>query len=143
MPAAQQPSVRAVPDEPNVALRPGAYGQEVVLAFPYDGNLVAAVRTLPGRRFDWDRREWSAPADGWVAAKLTEILRGRPELIRTSEFDEWLAATERRCMEALEHGETPPAARLILTRSVAGERFVLEPFWDAEIQFAFEQQLPG
>ena len=181
----------------------------MVLAFPYDGNLVAAVRTLPGRKFDWDRREWSAPADGWVAAKLTEILRNRPELTRTSEFDDWLQTTERRwtgyvratrydgrgwfvldtqggtppealrpgaleqdrrwlvpltraateallelhdakftlgaqrCMEALEHGEIPPAARLILTRSVAGERFVLEPFWDAEIQFAFEQQLPG
>jgi SWI/SNF-related matrix-associated actin-dependent regulator of chromatin subfamily A-like protein 1 len=49
--------VRAVPDEPNVALRPTAdgEGQEVVMAFPYDGHLVAAVRTLPGRRFDWDR----------------------------------------------------------------------------------------
>ena len=203
--------MRALPDEPNVLLRPSPAGEghEVVLAFPYDGNLVAAVRTLPGRRFDWDRREWSAPADGWVAAKLTEILRNRPELTRTSEFDDWLHATERRwtgyvratrydgkgwfvldtqggtppevlrpgaleqekrwlvpltsasteallelhdakftlgarrCMEALEHGETPPAARLILTRSVAGERFVLEPFWDAEIQFAFETQLPG
>jgi SWI/SNF-related matrix-associated actin-dependent regulator of chromatin subfamily A-like protein 1 len=203
--------MQAVPEQPNVLLRPlpEGDGQEVVLAFPYDGNLVAAVRTLPGRKFDWDRREWSAPADGWVAAKLTEILRGRPELTRTSEFDQWLEATERRwtgyvratrydgsgwfvldtqggtppealrtgaliqdkrwlvpltaastetllelhdakftlgarrCMEALEHGEVPPAARLILTRSVAGERFVLEPFWDNEIQFAFEQQLPG
>ncbi len=90
--------MRAVPDEPNVALRPTANGegQEVVLAFPYDGHLVAAVRTLPGRRFDWDRREWSAPADGWVAAKLTEILRHRPELRRTPEFDAWLEETERR-----------------------------------------------
>ncbi len=178
--------MQAVPDEPNVALRPTADGQEVVLAFPYDGHLVAAVRTLPGRRFDWDRKEWSAPADGWVAAKLSEILRSRPELRRTREFDEWLAATEqhwighvrtvrydgrgwfaldtlagtppqalrsdaieldgrwlvpltraaaialselreprlsigaRRCAEALEHGEQPPAARLIHTRSVAG-----------------------
>jgi SWI/SNF-related matrix-associated actin-dependent regulator 1 of chromatin subfamily A len=204
-----QSPMREVPDEPNVALRPAADGgQEVVLAFPYDGHLVAAVRTLPGRRFDWDRREWSAPADGWVAAKLAEILRFRPELRRTQEFDEWLAAVElhwighvrttrydgrgwfaldtlagtpgaalregaieldtrwlvpltrdaamallelrdprlslgaRRCLEALEHGEQPPAARLILTRSVAGERFTLETFWDPEIQTAFEQ-LPG
>ena len=206
MPAARKHSVRAVPDEPNVALRPGAYGQEVVLSFPYDAHLVAAVRTLPGRRFDWDLREWSAPADGWVAAKLAEILRFRPELSRTAEFDEWLANAEqywvghvrtarydgrgwfaldtlagtppealraielegrwlapltrdaaaaltelrdprlsvgaRRCLEALEYGEQPPAARLILTRGVAGERFTLETFWDPEIQAAFEQ-LPG
>lgn len=202
--------MRAVPDEPNVALRPTAdgEGQEVVLAFPYDGHLVAAVRTLPGRRFDWDRREWSAPADGWVAAKLAEILRHRPELRRTEEFDDWLAAAERRwvghvrtarhdgrgwfaldtlagvppdalregaieldgrwlvpltaaaaaaivelrdprlsigarrCIEALECGEQPPAARLILTRGVAGERLTLETFWDPDIQAAFEQ-LPG
>ncbi len=178
------------------------------MAFPYDGPLVAAVRTLPGRRFDWDRREWSAPADGWVAAKLAEILKHRPELRRTVEFDEWLAAAERRwvghvrtarydgrgwfaldtlagmppdqlldgahelegrwlvpltpqaaaaivelrdprlslgarrCIEALECGEDPPAARLILTRGVAGERLTLETFWDPDIQSAFEQ-LPG
>ena len=202
--------MRAVPEEPNVALRPTAdgEGQEVVMAFPYDGHLVAAVRTLPGRRFDWDRREWSAPADGWVAAKLVEILKARPELRRTEEFDEWLAAIERRwvghvrtarydgqgwfaldtlagtppdelregalelegrwlvpltaqaaaailqlrdprlslgarrCIEALECGEQPPPARLILTRSVAGERLTLETFWDPDIQSAFEQ-LPG
>jgi SWI/SNF-related matrix-associated actin-dependent regulator of chromatin subfamily A-like protein 1 len=200
--------MRAVPDEPNVALRPAADGQEVVLTFPYDAHLVAAVRTLPGRKFDWDRREWSAPADGWVAAKLTEILRLRPELTRTPEFDGWLSDTEqhwvghvrttrydgrgwfaldtlagtppaslreggieldrrwlapltkeaaialsemrdprlslgaRRCLESLECGEQPPAARLILTRSVAGERLTLETFWDPEIQEAFEQ-LPG
>ena len=202
--------MRAVPDEPNVALRPtgDGDGQEVVMAFPYDGHLVAAVRTLPGRRFDWDRREWSAPADGWVAAKLAEILKYRPELRRTEEFDEWLAAAERRwvghvrtarydgqgwfaldtlagvppdplldgaleldnrwlvpltpqaaaaivelrdprlslgarrCVEALECGEQPPPARLILTRGVAGERLTLETFWDADVQAAFEQ-LPG
>jgi len=202
--------VRAVPDEPNVALRPthDGEGQEVVMAFPYDGHLVAAVRTLPGRRFDWDRKEWSAPADGWVAAKLAEILKHRPELRRTEEFDEWLAAAEhrwvghvrtarydgrgwfaldtlagmppealregaleldgrwlvpltpeaaaaiielrdprlslgaRRCIEALECGEQPPAARMILTRGVAGERLTLETFWDPDVQEAF-QQLPG
>ncbi|HET9093958.1 MAG TPA: DEAD/DEAH box helicase [Solirubrobacteraceae bacterium] len=202
--------MRAVPAEPNVALRPApdGEGQEVVLAFPYDGHLVAAVRTLPGRRFDWDRREWSAPADGWVAAKLTEILRHRPELRRTEEFDQWLAATERRwvghvrtarhdgrgwfaldtlagtppeqlradalelegrwlvpltaanaaaiaelrdprlsvaarrCIEALECGEDPPPARLILTRGVAGERLTLETYWDPDVQEAFEG-LPG
>ena len=67
--------MRLVPEEANVQLREDAEGNRaVVLAFPYDGHLVAAVRTLPGRRFDWDRREWIAPADDWVALKLREIL---------------------------------------------------------------------
>ncbi len=202
--------MRAVPDVPNVILRPTEDGeaQEVVLAFPYDGHLVAAVRTLPERRFDWDRREWSAPANDWVAARLSDILEFRPELTRSDEFDAWLKASEkrwighvrtarydgrgwfaldtlagtpapelmqdaieqdrrwlvpltkqaadaileirdarfsvgaRRCMEAIEAGELPPPAQLILTRSVGGERLVLETFWDPEVQIAFEQ-LPG
>jgi hypothetical protein len=201
--------MRAVPDLPNVTLRADSDGPaEVVLAFPYDGHLVAAVRTLPGRRFDWDSREWSAPADDWVAAKLVEILRVYPDLTRSAEFDAWLDAAEKRwvgyvrtahhdgrgwwaldtlagtlppalreaaialdgrllvplteeiaaalrelhsprlsvaalrCLEAVEHGEQPPAARLILARGVAGERFVLEVLWDQSIVTAFGR-LPG
>src|SRR6201996_9345058 len=89
--------MQAVPEEPNVALRPAADGgQEVVLAFPYDGHLVAAVRTLPGRRFDWDSREWSAPADDWVAIKLREILPRYPELTTSPQFDAWLKAAAER-----------------------------------------------
>ena len=58
--------MEAVDDEPNVQLRTGVGGlYEVVLQFPYDGYLVAAVRTIPGRQFDWDTREWRAPADDW------------------------------------------------------------------------------
>ena len=56
--------------------------------------------------------------------------------------DPRLSVGARRCLESLEHGEDPPAARLILTRGVAGERLTLETFWDPEIQAAFEQ-LPG
>ena len=89
--------MRAVPDTPNVTLRSDGDGHaEVVLAFPYDGHLVAAVRTIPGRRFDWDSREWSAPADDWVAARLVEILRVYPDLTRSDEFDAWLDAAEKR-----------------------------------------------
>jgi SWI/SNF-related matrix-associated actin-dependent regulator 1 of chromatin subfamily A len=88
--------VRLLDEVPNVSLRAGEGREEVVLAFPYDAHLVAAVRALPGRRFDWDRREWIAPADGWVAAKLSAILRLHPELTRTEELDRWLESTERR-----------------------------------------------
>jgi SWI/SNF-related matrix-associated actin-dependent regulator 1 of chromatin subfamily A len=206
--------LRALADEPNVQLRETPDGvAEVVLAFPYNGHLVAAVRTLPDRRFDWDAREWIAPANDWVAARLGEILKVYPELTRSEEFDGWFANAERRwvghirttrhdatgwfaldtlagnpppelleqavaiessgvptrwlvpmtsqtavhlqelrdprfslgalrCLEAVSAGEAPPAARLILTRSVAGERFALEVFWDPDVAVAFEQ-LPG
>ena len=53
-----------VSGQPNVELRRGADGAPiVVLAFPYDAQIVAVVRTIPHRRFDWDRREWWAPVD--------------------------------------------------------------------------------
>ncbi|HET9074704.1 MAG TPA: DEAD/DEAH box helicase [Solirubrobacteraceae bacterium] len=204
--------LRALPPEPNVQIRETATGDhEIVLAFPYNGHLVAAVRTLPDRRFDWDAREWIAPANDWVAARLGEILKSYPELTRSAEFDGWFAGAERRwvghvrtvrhdgrgwwaldtlageppaelralalelsgtpsrwlvpltreaadqllelrdprfslgalrCLEAVQAGETPPPARLILTRSVAGERFALEILWDPDIASAFET-LPG
>ena len=51
----------------NVELRPGPDGEpEVVLAFPYDAGIVARARMMPNRRFDWDAREWIAPANDWV-----------------------------------------------------------------------------
>jgi superfamily II DNA or RNA helicase len=204
--------MKAVPDEPNVQLRaiPGAdNAHEVVLAFPYEARLVSAVRTLPGRRFDWDTREWAAPADEWVGARLLTILDHYPELTRTAEVDAWLATVSAswvghvrttrhegrgwwtldtlagtpppellaeavrldggrllvpftptaaaalaelqaarlslgatRCLELVELGDPPPAARLTLRRSVAGVRFGLEVLWDADVGVAFSR-LPG
>ncbi len=89
--------MRAVPDQPNVLLRPdGNGGQVVVLAFPYDALLVSAVRTLPNRRFHWETREWSAPADDWVSVKLREILDRHPELTCSREVEAWLTAASER-----------------------------------------------
>ena len=52
-----------VPRRPNVELRREPDGQEtVVLSFPYERTLVEMARSIPHRRFDWDSREWSAPA---------------------------------------------------------------------------------
>jgi SWI/SNF-related matrix-associated actin-dependent regulator 1 of chromatin subfamily A len=83
--------VRELPERDNVELRELEDGKrEVVLAFPYDVATVAAVRTLPNRRFDWDAREWSAPAEEWVGARLLEILARFPELTTTPGVDAWL-----------------------------------------------------
>ena len=46
----------------NVELRTDRHGHaHVVFAFPYRADIVDAVRAIPGRRFEWDAKEWWAP----------------------------------------------------------------------------------
>ncbi len=86
-----------VPGRANVELRPGGDGEDlVVLAFPYDAHIVARVRAIPNRRFDWEAREWSAPADDWSAVRVAEILERFPELTTDAGVAEWLSGIERR-----------------------------------------------
>jgi SWI/SNF-related matrix-associated actin-dependent regulator of chromatin subfamily A-like protein 1 len=85
------------PRRPNVELRDDPDGERfVVLAFPYDRALVELVRTIPHRRFDWDTREWSAPAEDWAGIKVAEVLERYPELTADDEVLAWLAGVERR-----------------------------------------------
>jgi SWI/SNF-related matrix-associated actin-dependent regulator 1 of chromatin subfamily A len=84
-------------ERPNVELRRGTDGDlVVVLAFPYDPHIVAVVRGIPQRRFDWDRREWWAPVSDWAGVHLAEVLDRFPELTTSAQVDAWLAAIERR-----------------------------------------------
>jgi superfamily II DNA or RNA helicase len=85
------------PDRPNVELRKGEQGgQVVVLGFPYDAHIVAVVRGIPGRRFDWDAREWWAPVDDWVGVHVAEVLERFPDLTASAEVDAWLGQIQRR-----------------------------------------------
>ena len=84
------------PHAPNVDLRDHADGQIVVLAFPYDARIVHVVRGIPGRRFDWDRREWWALVDDWVGVHVADVIERFPELTASEEVVAWLAAIERR-----------------------------------------------
>jgi len=84
-------------DRPNVELRRGAQGAPiVVLGFPYDPHIVAVVRAIPNRRFDWDSREWWAPVDDWAGVHVAEVLHRFPELTASAEVGAWLAGIERR-----------------------------------------------
>jgi superfamily II DNA or RNA helicase len=58
--------------------------------------LVELVRTIPRRRFDWDTREWSAPAEDWAAIKVAEVLERYPELTASREVMSWLSGVQRR-----------------------------------------------
>jgi SWI/SNF-related matrix-associated actin-dependent regulator of chromatin subfamily A-like protein 1 len=84
-------------DRPNVELRRNSAGAPyVVLSFPYDAELVAFVRTIPLRRFDWDTREWWAPAGDWAGMKVAELLERAPDLTTDEEIKGWLSQIKRR-----------------------------------------------
>jgi hypothetical protein len=85
------------PARPNVELRTGEGGvQIVVLGFPYDAYIVNVVRGIPGRRFDWEAKEWWAPVDDWVGVHVAEVLERFPDLSASEEVDAWLAQIRRR-----------------------------------------------
>jgi SWI/SNF-related matrix-associated actin-dependent regulator of chromatin subfamily A-like protein 1 len=89
--------MRLISDRANVELRRDPGGEQfVVLAFPYDPALVEFVRTIPHRRFDWDAREWSAPAGDWAGMKVAELLERCPDLTTTEDVARWLSAISRR-----------------------------------------------
>jgi len=96
------------PERHNVEMRRDRYGvQIVVLAFPYRAEVVAAVRGIPGRRFDWEAREWWAPADDWAGVHVSGVLERFPELSVASAVHAWLAGIERRWVgrvTAAKHG---------------------------------------
>jgi superfamily II DNA or RNA helicase len=85
------------PSSPNVELREDRDGEQiVVLGFPYDAHIVAIVRGIPGRRFDWDRREWWAPAGDWAGVHVADILERFPDLTASPDVDRWLSSVKRR-----------------------------------------------
>ena len=72
--------VASNPDH-NVELRRDAYGHpSVVLSFPYRADIVDAVRAIPGRRFDWDTKEWWAPRADATAPYVQGVLERFPSL---------------------------------------------------------------
>ena len=75
----------------NVELRRNTNGHEaVVFAFPYRADIVDAVRAIPGRRFDWQAKEWWAPRVDATAAYVQGVLERFPELDVAPEVSEWL-----------------------------------------------------
>src|SRR5881398_3488219 len=80
-PASYRWRVRIADPVNNVELRRTQQGQDVVVfAFPYRADIVDAVRSIPGRRFDWQAKEWWAPRADATAAYVQGVLERFPEL---------------------------------------------------------------
>jgi hypothetical protein len=84
--------VQLAPSRPNVELREIRREPHVVFAFPYRPDLVDAMRAMPGRRFDWDLKEWSVPQHDTVAPYVADVLSRWPELAVADDVRAWLAA---------------------------------------------------
>ncbi|HTU98094.1 MAG TPA: DEAD/DEAH box helicase, partial [Solirubrobacteraceae bacterium] len=121
-----------VPDRAHVELRADRDGSHtVVLSFPYDRALVDLCRSIPHRRFDWDRREWCAPASDWAAMKVTEALERFPELTPSDEVREWLASVKQRWIGSVSTVRYDGRGWLVL-KTLAGP--VPEPLLEAAIE---------
>jgi hypothetical protein len=84
--------MRAAEPAPNVELRVDRNGHEsVVFSFPYRADIVDAVRAVPGRRFDWEAREWWAPRADATAPFVQGVLERFPSLLVHPEVDAWLS----------------------------------------------------
>ena len=66
----------------------------VLFDFPFDEDLNEAVKALPGRLFDWERRVWVVPIDQPLARQLNEILGRHRNLSVDPEIAEWLEAID-------------------------------------------------
>jgi hypothetical protein len=76
----------------NVWLRAGSRGAELVFAFPFDDELNAAIKRLPGRHFESAERAWIVPAEPTSAAAVEQLLEAHPWLMIADEVEQWLNA---------------------------------------------------
>ena len=63
----------------------------MVFHFPFDELLNLAVKRLPGRRFDWEGREWNVPCMEHTAAEVAEMLACFPRVTVAPAVSAWLA----------------------------------------------------
>src|SRR3954449_1280199 len=63
----------------------------LVFRFPLAELLNAAVKRLPGRRFDWESREWIVPARPEFAEEFAELLAVFPRIEVAPEVSAWLS----------------------------------------------------
>jgi SWI/SNF-related matrix-associated actin-dependent regulator of chromatin subfamily A-like protein 1 len=113
--------MRAVDPGHNVELRLNAHGHDsVVFAFPYRAEIVDAVRAIPGRRFDWEAKEWWAPRADAVAPFVKGVLERHPSLTVHPDVDAWLARAVTGWIGRVTAGKLHGSGYFVLD-TIAGE----------------------
>jgi SWI/SNF-related matrix-associated actin-dependent regulator of chromatin subfamily A-like protein 1 len=107
--------VRVADPVHNVELRLNHHGQEsVVFAFPYRADIVDAVRSIPGRRFNWEVKEWWAPRADATAPYVKGVLERFPVLSVSPEVEAWLARAVKGWVGRVTAGKRSGAGYFVL-----------------------------
>jgi hypothetical protein len=93
--------------------------QELVFAFPFDEDLNEAVKELPGRWFDWRRKQWRVPAEAGSAKAVGELLERFPDLLVEPDVVAWLTDSDR--WRALVSVVIHEGAGAFVVRTVSGD----------------------
>src|SRR5215208_5291853 len=105
----------------NVELRRNQQGHDsVVFAFPYRADIVDAVRAIPGRRFDWEAKEWWAPRADAVAPFVKGVLERHPSLSVSPDVSEWLSRAVTGWIGRVTAGKLEGRGHFVLD-TIAGE----------------------
>ena len=118
---------------PQNAVQADLHGNRITVEFPYSPDDVDAIKTIPGRRWAKEARQWTLPADLESGRALRRVFGDRLEL--SPVLRAWGA--ERRAQEAELHaltlGETADAPTLENVRPSIRE--VLHPYQAADVAF--------
>src|SRR5918999_4892542 len=107
--------MRAADPVHNVELRLNRHGQEsVVFAFPYRPDIVDAVRAIPGRRFDWEAKEWWAPRADATAPYVKGVLERHDSLTVAPDVEAWLARAVKGWVGRVSAGKLNGSGRFVL-----------------------------
>jgi SWI/SNF-related matrix-associated actin-dependent regulator of chromatin subfamily A-like protein 1 len=92
---------------------------EVVFAFPFHEELNDAVKELPGRWFDWRRKEWRVPAHPNASKAIQLLLERFPGLSATADVLAWLTDSDR--WRALVSAGTSEGRGAFILRTLSGD----------------------
>jgi len=98
----------------------GTRDAELVFAFPIDKELNYAVKQLPGRWFDWQRKHWRVPADPRNGPAVTSILARFPRLAPRPDVLAWLSDSGR--WRGLASLTARDGSGFFVIRTMSGER---------------------